>query len=156
MKERRLNIFFGIAVAVLAVVGLFCFFADAFGEIASLPASRGSVYHLMFGYESTPKYNAEPLLIAAFVTMIVGAVAGLIAGFLPGKLGVLGFGIAAICLAFSGIICCLGVQIFKATNPSTSPDMDKLTLGAGYICGIIFSFLPGLLCLYAGYKAFKA
>ena len=32
----------------------------------------------------------------------------------------------------------------------------KLALGAGYICGIIFNFLPGVLCLYAGYKAFKA
>jgi len=156
MRERRLNIFFGIAIAVLAIVGIFCFFAPAFADMGGYPASRGSVFHLMFGYEKAPKYNAEPLLIVAFVTMIVGALSALIGGLLPGKLGVVGFGLAAICLIFSGVVCAMGVQIFKATNPSDAPDMDKLALGAGYICGIIFNFLPGVLCLYAGYKAFKA
>jgi hypothetical protein len=54
----------------------------------------------------------------------------------------------------------MGVQIFKATNPELKDlypdDWNNLAIGAGYICGIIFNFLPGVLCLYAGYKAFKA
>ncbi|MCF0113591.1 MAG: hypothetical protein HUJ60_06415 [Bacilli bacterium] len=158
MNEKRLNLILGIAVAVFASIAVFTLFAEAFADIDSLPASRGTIYTLMFDYEAKG-YNPMPLFIVGWAFLLAAIAMAFVNMLLPGKLSVIGFAILAILLLGAGIIFCFSKEIFLAAGNvkgASAGDEHLLALGAGPICALIFSFLGAILSGYGAYKALKA
>lgn len=156
MQNRKMIIFLGILTAILCVVGILVLFADAFAEINSLPASRGSVFYVMFGDEAA-HYASVPGLVAAFVMLCVAIFFALVGAILPGKLGMIPFALTAVLCIVSGILFALGKDLYLSANSTVvSYKANELANGTGLVLGMIFSFLPALLSLYCAYNDFKA
>ena len=158
MKNKKLNLFLGIVIAVCAIVAIFGFFGDAFADIDDVNAGRGAVYSLMFSFKKH-NYNVMPSLIAAFVCVVTATVTALLASFLPGKLATLNFAITAILLIAVGVICLFGKNIFLSAGTvsgATDLDSSKLGLGVGFILPAVFAFIGGALSAYGTYTSLKA
>ena len=156
MRNNRLKIILGIATAVIAVVAIMFGFASAFGDIRSYPGSRGTMFQIMFGGRN---YEAVPMMIVAFVFFIVAAVFSLISAFLPGKLGVIGFGLTAILLIAGGVILFFTPNLFAAANSEViSADSlreNPITAGLGVYGMGISAIVGGLAAAYSARVALR-
>ena len=149
MRNNRLKIILGIATAVIAVVAIMFGFAAAFGDIRSYPAGRGSMFQIMFGGRG---YNNVPALVVAFVFFIVAAVFAIASSFLPGKLGLIGFGLVALLLAAGGIMVFFTTNLFTSANAdvisSQSLQENPITAGVGVYGMGITAIVGAVLSLY--------
>lgn len=153
MDNRKVNIFLGIAAAILGIVSILTMLATCFGpsDFSDHPSTLGSCYNVMFGYQS---YNAVPLLITAFVLQIVGCVFALFGGIMRSKIGAFVLGIAAICFVVGGVFWFMSPGAFLSIN--NVGEAEKVVLGTGSILTAVFSLLGGVVGLYGAYRAFKA
>ena len=156
MNNRKVSIIIGIFIAILAVTAILVCFAPAFGaDYQSYGDTRGNVFQIMFGYQNKV---AIPVLIVAFILQIVAAVFALIAAIIPGRIGGINFGIAALLLIVAGILFLLAPQFYQSANAGTIAPIEGQTItnGTGTLLTGIFSIVGGVVGLYAGYRAFKA
>ena len=153
MDNRKVNIFLGIAAAILGIVSILTMLATCFGasDFSDHPSTLGNCYNVMFGYQS---YNSVPLLITAFVLQIVGCVFAFFGGILRSKLGAIGLGIAALCFAIGGVFWFMSPGAFLSINKVG--EAENVVLGTGSILTAVFSLGGGLVALYGAYRAFKA
>ena len=153
MNNKRFKIILGIATTVIAVVAIMFGFASAFGDFRSYPASRGTMFQVMFGHQG---YENVPALIVSFVFLIVAAVFALISSFLPGKLGLIGFGLLLIA---GGVIIFFTPNLFVSANAeiisAESLKENPITAGLGvYGMGII-SIVGGVAAAYCARLSIK-
>ncbi len=156
MNNKRFKIILGIATTVIAVVAIMFGFASAFGDFRSYPASRGTMFQVMFGHQG---YENVPALIVSFVFLIVAAVFALISSFLPGKLGLIGFGLTALLLIAGGVIIFFTPNLFVSANAeiisAESLKENPITAGLGvYGMGII-SIVGGVAAAYCARLSIK-
>ena len=155
MNNRRTQIALGLLVAALAIVSIFVLFATAFGASDSVgyPSSFGNCFKVMFG---TSAVENVPLLIVAFILQIVAAAFAILGAIFPSKIGggILGF--ASILLIGAGVLWALAPTLFLSRNPPAQNVVENVVHGTGTILAMVFTFLPGVLGLYAAYRTFKA
>lgn len=153
MNNRKVSIIVGLIATVMAIVSIFVLFATAFGASDAMnhPSTLGSCFDVMFGRN---EFSAVPLLIAAFVLQIVGATFMLIGSFLPGKIGTVGLGLAAILMLIPGIFWLMAPGAFTGIN-TIRPEAESVVAGVGTILSAVFSFLAAALGLYGAYRCFK-
>ena len=156
MRNNRLKIILGIATAVIAVVAIFFGFAGAFGEIRNYPDGRGNMFQIMFGGRG---YESVPLMVVAFVFFIVAAVFALVSAFLPGKLGMFGFGLAAVLLVAGGVMIFFTPNLFLSANSEVisaeSLKENPINAGAGVFGMGIAAIVGGIASLYCARLASK-
>ena len=147
MKAKHLSLILGLLVVVLAVVAIFFGFANAFADYDGLPASRGTLFQVMFGQDTDTGYAALPLIIAAFVMFIVAAVVALISAVFPFKMFKMGgFLLAALLLAVGAVFVFFTSNLWVAANADRSYAIqaDQIKNGVGVI-GMAISALAGAL-----------
>ena len=154
MNNRKVNIALGLIVAVLSIVSIFVLFATAFGssDYSGHPSTLGSCFNIMFGNQG---FDPVPGLIVAFVLQCVAAVFALVGAILPGRLGGINLGVAAICAAVAGVLWLMAPNMFSSVNPITET-AESVAHGTGTILTAVLCLLSGLLGLYGGYRSFKA
>ncbi len=154
--NKKMNLILGIGSAIMALVAIFVMFSTGFGADRELQSPRGNVFTIMFG-SSTMNYNAVPVLIVGFVLLCIAVLAALVAGFLPGKSGSLGFVVVAVLLIAAATMFAFAPAAYKAANASIiSSNAEEITLGPGCILTMVFGYLGGALSLYGAYTNFKA
>ena len=146
--NRKVNVFLGLGVALMAAVSIFVLFSYAFNDSQGLNFDGSSVFTAMMG-DSTKNLNAVPWLIAAF-----SFVTGLFGGILHGKISSLIYGVTLVLLVAAGILFLNANTLYVAVNPYSG--QDTLSLGTGCICTVIFAFVGALLSLYGAYSNWKA
>ena len=156
MNNKRFKIILGIATTVIAIVAIMFGFASAFGDIRNYPSSRGTMFQVMFGHAG---YENVPALIVAFVFLIVAAVFALISSFLPGKLGLIGFGLVALLLVAGGIMIFFTPNLFLSANADviSAESLKENPVNAGlgvYGMGII-SIVGGVAAAYCARLSVK-
>ncbi len=153
MKKKSNTRVFSILVAACAFVAIMCMFANIFAE--KVDSGEGNIFVAMFGMHNSDANVVWPI-VGGFVGLIVLALVGFV-GFILGDSGkkfipfieiVLGIGVGVLFffvidfyIAASGD----NVSHFYAAHP-------EISLGAGTICVIVFSFLGaglGLLNIFA-------
>ncbi len=153
MDNRKVNIFLGIAAAVLGIVAVLVLFATAFGasDFSDHPSTLGSCFNVMFGYQG---YSAVPLLIVGFVLQCCGIFFAILGAIFRSKLGAINLGIAAICFVVGGIFWFMSPSAFLSVNKVGAA--ENVVLGTGAILTAVFSLGGALVALYGAYRAFKA
>lgn len=153
MNNRKLSIALGIIVTVISIVSVLVLFATAFGKSGepAYPSTLGSCYQVAFGAH---EYNAVPLLIAGFILQCVAILFGLVSAFLPGKGGLISFGLTGLLLAIAGIFWVLAPSSFSGMNTIT-PAAEVVVHGTGTILAMVFCFLGALLAFYGAYRTAK-
>ena len=152
--NKKTNLFLGLLVTLLSIIGVFTLFSTAFGA-GETPSVRGSLFTVMFGSDAMG-YALVPGLLIAFILLCLSILVGLIASFMPGKLGTIVFGLNGLLLAGSGVLWCLAPSLYASANADIISDMaEAITLGTGCICALIFSFAGALLSFYGAYSSSK-
>ena len=151
--NRKVNVFLGLGVALMAAVSIFVLFSYAFNDSQGLNFDGSSVFTAMMG-DSTKNLNAVPWLIAAFSFEVVAFVTGLFGGIIHGKISSLIYGVTLVLLVAAGILFLNANTLYVAVNPYSG--QDTLSLGTGCICTVIFAFVGALLSLYGAYSNWKA
>ena len=151
--NRKVNVFLGLGVALMAAVSIFVLFSYAFNDSQGLNFDGSSVFTAMMG-DSTKNLNAVPWLIAAFSFEVVAFVTGLFGEILHGKISSLIYGVTLVLLVAAGILFLNANTLYVAVNPYSG--QDTLSLGTGCICTVIFAFVGALLSLYGAYSNWKA
>ena len=160
MNNKRQKIIFGIASAVIALVAIFFGFANAFSDTNGYNASRGNMFNVMFGQGTTNGYNAVPVMIAGFVFFLVAVFFILVSIFLPGKLGLIGFGLSALLLVAGGIMFFFTSTAWIAANRDLPYVAESIIAyppvnGVGVYGMGISAIVSGVLCLYCARLASK-
>lgn len=153
--RNKTNLVLGIIIALAAIVGVFVLFAPGFGSVDDYGSTRGSGFEILFGAQRRG-YVAVGGLIVAFVCLCLGVFSAFVSAFLPGKAAMIGFGATALLLAAAGILFIFAPAMFKLANPAASESAEAITLGAGFITAMIFSFIGALLSFYGAYETRKA
>lgn len=148
MKKKSNTRVFSILVAISAFVAIMCMFANIFSE--KVDSGEGNIFVAMFGMHNSNCYVVWPI-VAGFVGLILLTIVGLI-GFVLADSGkkiipvielVLGVG--------TGVLFFFVIDFFIAGNgldPNTFyAAHSEISLGAGTICVIVFSFLSAGLAL---------
>jgi len=162
--NKKVNIFLGFAIVVMAMVAVFVLFAPMFydGSFDENPGGSewGSVFQVMFYGWSSKKDSTSGVigLVVAFALECAVFVAGFICCFFEGKKASCVFAITAILAIAAGVLLLMGKQLYVSTNGEFSnPQLtSSLTLGAGSICSIVFAWIAGLLGAYGAYTNLKA
>ena len=154
---KKSNVIIAIGAAIMAIVAIFVMFSTGFGPDKELESVRGSVFTIMFG-SSTMGYRPIPGLIVGFVLLIVGAVTALISGFLPGKAGMIGFGLTLVLLAAGATLFAFAPSMYVATNKDlmSVSITEEISLGVGLILTMVFGYLGAVLALFGAYSNLKA
>ena len=147
MKKKSNTKVFSLLVAIASFVAIMCMFADIFSEKVGSP--EGSIFVAMFGMHNST-YNVVWPLVIGFVALIVLTLVGL-TGFVLADSGkkvvpfielALGVGI--------GILFFFTIKFFASSNgfdENFSSAHSEISLGAGTICVIVFSFVAAALAL---------
>lgn len=142
MKKKSNTRVFSILVALSAFVAIMCMFANIFSE--KVDSAEGNIFVAMFGMHSTDHQVVWPIVIG-FVALIVLVLIGLL-GFILGDSGkkfipfieiVLGIGV--------GVLFFFVIDFYMSANGFDLRAYPEITLGAGTICIIVFSFLSAAL-----------
>lgn len=146
MKKKSNTRVFSILAAASAFVAIMCMFANIFAE--KVDSGEGNIFVAMFGMHNS-ECNVVWPIVGGFVALIILVLVGLV-GFILGDsgkkvipfieivlgiaIGVLFFFVIDFYIAASGD----DVSNFYAAHP-------EISLGAGTICVIVFSFLSAAL-----------
>ncbi len=153
IMNRKVNVFLGLAVALMAAVSIFVLFSYAFNDSQGLNFDGASLFTAMFG-NTSKELNAVPWLIVAFSFEVAAFVTGLLGGILQGKISALVYGVTLALLVAAGVLFLNSVNLYLAVNPYSGT--DTLSLGTGAICTVVFAFIGALLSLYGAYSNWKA
>lgn len=144
MKKKSNTKVFSLLVAIAAFVAIMCMFANIFSE--KVDSGEGSIFVAMFGMHNS-SYNVVWPIVGGFVGLIVLTLVGL-TGFILADSGkkviplielVLGAGI--------GISFFFVINFFISRNDGNLLAYSEISLGAGSICVIVFSFIAAALAL---------
>ena len=148
MKKKSNTKVFSLLVAIAAFVAIMCMFANIFSE--KVDSGEGSIFVAMFGMHNS-SYSVVWPIVGGFVALIVLTLVGL-TGFILADSGkkviplielVLGAGV--------GISFFFVINFFISSN-GFNPEIfyaahSEISLGAGSICVIVFSFIAAALAL---------
>ena len=148
MKKKSNTKVFSLLVAIAAFVAIMCMFANIFSE--KVDSGEGGIFVAMFGMHNS-SYNVVWPIVGGFVALIVLTLVGL-TGFILADSGkkviplielVLGAGV--------GISFFFVINFFISSN-GFNPEIfyaahSEISLGAGSICVIVFSFIAAALAL---------
>lgn len=144
MKKKSNTKVFSLLVAIAAFVAIMCMFANIFSEKVDSP--EGNIFVAMFGMHNS-SYNVVWPIVGCFVALIVLTLVGL-TGFILADSGkkviplielVLGAGVG---MSFFFV-----VNFFMSSNGFNYAAHSEISLGAGSICVIVFSFIAAALAL---------
>jgi hypothetical protein len=150
--SKKTNIIVGLVAALFIAVAIFVLFANCFSTPAGYGGEFGSAFKVMFGSQDN-SYGAVPLLIVAFSLYCAAFLAAIVGAFCFGKVQTIVYALTALMVIGAGVIFLLSVSLFRAVNPTHSP--EGITLGAAPITSSVFAFLAGVLALFGAYKAVK-
>ena len=144
MKKKSNTKVFSLLVAIAAFVAIMCMFANIFSE--KVDSGEGNIFVAMFGMHNS-SYNVVWPIVGGFVALIVLTLVGL-TGFILADSGkkviplielVLGAGV--------GISFFFVINFFISSNGFNPAAHSEISLGAGSICVIVFSFIAAALAL---------
>ena len=142
MKKRSNTRVFSVLVAIAAFVAIMCMFADLLSE--EVASGEGNVFVAMFGMHGE-SYRVIWPLVGGFVALIV--LVGVAAfGFLAGDKAKKIIPLVEFVLGLAvGIFFFFAADIYVNINGLDALRNFGVTLGAGSICVIVFSFLAAAI-----------
>lgn len=148
MKKKSNTKVFSLLVAIAAFVAIMCMFANIFSE--KVDSGEGSIFVAMFGMHNS-SYNVVWPIVGGFVALIVLTLVGL-TGFILADSGKKVIPLIELVLAAGvGISFFFVINFFISSN-GFNPEIfyaahSEISLGAGSICVIVFSFIAAALAL---------
>ena len=148
MKKKSNTRVFSILVAISAFVAIMCMFANIFSE--KVDSGEGSLFVAMFGMHNSNCYVVWPI-VAGFVGLIVLTIVGLV-GFVLADSGKKIIPVMELILGVAvGVLFFFVIDFFISSNGLDANVFyqahSEISLGAGTICVIVFSFLSAALAL---------
>lgn len=154
MKKKSNTRVFSVLVALSAFVAIMCMFADIFSEKVGSP--EGNIFVAMFGMHNSDYQVVWPLVISFCLLMLL-VLTGFM-GFMLGDAGKKIIPLIEIVLGIAaGVLFFFAIRFFYNANAGYCSGFDtyehflnahaEITLGAGSICVIVFSFFAAGLAL---------
>ena len=148
MKKKSNTKVFSLLVAIAAFVAIMCMFANIFSE--KVDSGEGNIFVAMFGMHNS-SYNVVWPIVGGFVALIVLTLVGL-TGFILADSGKKVIPLIELVLGAGVGISFFFVINFFISSSGFNPEIfyaahSEISLGAGSICVIVFSFIAAALAL---------